>query len=51
MGPSELLGIPDNLVTVVCGTTMLGFNLSMALVPLLSELIETLEEMDIYEPS
>ena len=30
---------------------MLGFNLSMALVPLLSELIETLEEMDIYEPS
>jgi len=30
---------------------MMGFCLSLALVPLLSELIETLEDMDIYEPS
>ncbi|CDW85626.1 permeases of the major facilitator superfamily [Stylonychia lemnae] len=50
-GPSYILGLPDSLILVVIGVSMIGFCLSLALVPLLSELIETLEDMDIYEPS
>jgi hypothetical protein len=43
-----MFGLQDNLAVLICGTSFMGFNLSMALVPLLSELIETLEDMDIY---
>ncbi len=50
-GPSSLLRLPDNLTLIVIGVSMMGFNLSIALVPLLSELIETLEGLDKYEPS
>jgi len=50
-GPSRLLGLSDSIILVTIGVSMMGFCLSLALVPLLSELIETLEDMDIYEPS
>lgn len=45
-----MFGLTDNVYVLMGGISMMGFNLSMALVPLLSELIETLEEMDVYEP-
>jgi MFS family permease len=35
----------------VLGVSLMGFNLSMALVPLLSEMIESLEDMEIYDPA
>ena len=50
-GPSPLFGLSNNLTLIVIGVSMMGFNLSMTLVPLLSELIETLEGLGIYEPS
>lgn len=50
-GPSYIFGLPDSLALIGVGVSMLGFCLSLALVPLLSELIETLEDMDIYDPS
>ena len=42
-GPSRLFGLDDSIVYILIGVTLLGFCLSMALVPLLSELISTLE--------
>ena len=49
-GPSTLFGLDDSIVYIVTGVTLLGFCLSMALVPLLSELISTLENYQIYDP-
>jgi len=42
--------MPHSIVLVVIGVSMLGLCLSMALVPLLSELIEILEGMEKYDP-
>jgi MFS family permease len=42
-GPSVIFGLDDSIVYVLIGVTMLGLCLSMALVPLLSELITHLE--------
>jgi predicted MFS family arabinose efflux permease len=50
-GPSALLGLEDSLPLVTVGVTMVGFCLSLALVPILSELIEILEATDLYEKS
>lgn len=42
--------MPHSLFMIAIGVTMLGLCLSMALVPLLSELIEILEKMEKYDP-
>lgn len=42
--------MPANLNLIVIGVTMCGLCLSLALVPLLSELIEILEATDKYDP-
>ena len=49
-GPSKLFGFEDSLISILLGVTMLGFCLSMALVPLLSELITILENYGVYDP-
>eukprot|EP00347_Sterkiella_histriomuscorum_P013737 403363558 len=49
-GPSQLFGLPRSLPLVIIGVTMLGLCLSMALVPLMCELIEILESMEKYDP-
>jgi len=45
-----MFGLEPSLQTVTIGVTMIGLCLSMALVPLLSEMIEILEEKDKYDP-
>ncbi|CDW89016.1 permeases of the major facilitator superfamily [Stylonychia lemnae] len=49
-GPSQLFGMPNSIILIIVGVSILGLCLSMALVPLLSELIEILEGMDKYDP-
>lgn len=45
LGPSALLGLPStSLALVTIGITMMGGCLSIGLVPLLSEIIEILED-------
>ncbi|CDW75990.1 permeases of the major facilitator superfamily [Stylonychia lemnae] len=47
-GPSQILGMPQSLLMVSIGVSLLGFGLSLAQVPLLSELIEVLEKKNRY---
>lgn len=49
-GPSELLDLPQSLAFITIGISMCGLCLAMGLVPLLSEIIEILEEDDMYDP-
>jgi predicted MFS family arabinose efflux permease len=42
LGPSVLLQLPPSLALLTLGTLLVGFNLSLAMVPLFSELIEIL---------
>ena len=51
MGPSQLLGLPTTLPIVATGNAIIGFALAMALIPLLSELIEVLESRKRFEPA
>ena len=44
------MNLPPHLSLIVVGVTMCGLCLSLALVPLLSELIEILEATDRYDP-
>lgn len=45
-----MFGLPQSLTLITIGVTIIGLCLSMALVPLLSELIEILEGKEIYDP-
>ena len=49
LGPSNLLGLPNSLFIVTIGTLFVGLNLSSAMVPILSELIEILKSENKYE--
>ena len=44
------MGLPLSLGLITAGITLVGFCLSLGLVPLLSELIEVLEKTDRYDP-
>ena len=50
LGPSSLLLLPNSLVFVTIGDVLIGFCLSFALIPLLSELIELLESKGRFDP-
>lgn len=50
LGPSALLGLPDSLVLVCLGDLLIGLCLSLALIPLLSELIDLLEKEKRFSP-
>ncbi len=43
LGPSQILNFPNSLLFVTLGTLFVGLNLSSAMVPILSELIEILK--------
>ena len=51
LGPSSLLGLPDSLILVTIGTLFVGLNVCSAMVPILSELIEILKDLQKYDPS
>jgi MFS family permease len=50
IGPSAILGLPNEEIIVIIGVTMTGLCLCLVLVPTVSEIIEILERPNIYDP-
>jgi MFS family permease len=49
LGPTSFL--PNYLIILTLGNFLVGLNLSLAMIPILSELIEILSATKLYEPS
>lgn len=50
LGPSPLLGFEDSILMVCMGDLLIGLCLSLALIPLLSELIDLIEKEKRFAP-
>jgi MFS family permease len=50
IGPSSILGLPNEEIIVIFGVSMTGLCLCLVLVPTVSEIIEILEKPDKYDP-
>jgi MFS family permease len=50
IGPSAILGLPNEEILVAAGVTMTGLCLCLVLVPTVSEIIEILERPNTYDP-
>jgi hypothetical protein len=51
LGPSQLLLLPNSLILIALGNALIGLCLSLALIPLLSELIDVLENQNKFDPN